>query len=475
MTQKPDIILVMSDEHSPMFSSSYGHPIVRTPNMDRLASHGATFDAAYCASPICVPSCMAFMTAQYPSRTEAWDNGSPLRSDIPTFAHVLQKQGYETVLIGKMHFIGPDQLHGFEKRLVEDSRVCGTWIEAPDWNDPDAPKDKARLRVTNSGSGTTAHVQQDRDALKAALDFLDDLTRKEADRRPVFLCVSFNAPHFPLIAPENFEEYWPDNVDMPDVTKEELDSQHPFHKRLRSYFDIADLDNTEILKARAAFYALTTWLDNMLGEILDKVEAVYEGSHEQPMVGYVSDHGEMAGEHGLWWKCCFFEEAVRIPMILRWPGYIPEAVRVKTPVTLMDLSVTFAEIAGAVDDPVASSFVEFANGENLLPFACGEEQPDRAIISEYLAHAAAQPIRMIRQAHWKYIWYFKEQNELYNLEVDPREKRNLASLPGYEQIAKNLRTLVLKNWDAAVLDSRVRESQRSRNLIAATESQGTFE
>ena len=404
MSYQPDIVVVLSDEHSPRFSSVYGHPIVRTPNMDRLATEGAVFDAAYCSSPQCVPSRMSFMTSQHPSRTGAWDNGAPLPSDIPTFAHALRKLGYETVLIGKMHFIGPDQLHGFEVRLVDDSRVCGTWIEAPDWDNADAPRDKARSRATNSGPGRTTHIEQDEEVLAATIAYLDEVKRRDKKlRRPLFLCVSFNAPHFPLIAPKYFDDYWPDNVDMPQVSQAEIENLHPFHKRLRSYFDIKDLRDDETKKARAAFYALTTWLDELLGQILNKIETTYADDENQPLFVYISDHGEMAGEHGLWWKCCFFEESARVPMILRWPGHIDQNLRVKTPVTLMDLAATFVSVAGGENDPIAQSFLNEADGENLLGFACGQEKPDRHVISEYLSNAATQPIRMIRRGKWKYV------------------------------------------------------------------------
>ena len=472
MPHSPDIVLIMSDEHAPQFSSVYGHPIVRTPNMARLAAEGVVFDAAYCASPICVPSRMAFLTGRYPTRTEAWDNGSPLRSDIPTIAHVMRCRGYETVLIGKMHFIGADQLHGFERRLVDDSRVCGTWIETTDWDDPARPRPNARLRAVNAGAGRTAHVQNDEDVLSACLAYLDDLGERGPARRPVFLCVSFNAPHFPLRAPDHFDDYWPDNVDAPDVTREELDRQHPFHKRLRSYFDIDGLAPEETLRARAALYALTTWLDDMVGTIVERVD---RSMPDQPLLAYISDHGDMAGEHGLWWKCCFFEESVRVPMILRWPDRIAPGRRISSPVSLIDLAVTLAEIAGAGDDPRAAPFMDNADGRSLLPLIAGTDTGEREVISEYCAHAAGRPIRMIRRANWKYVYYHGEADELFDLSADPREKTNLAGRRQYRTIAADLRQRLLAGWDPEEVERRVRAHQADRGLIARTESRGTFE
>ncbi len=471
----PDIVMVMSDEHSPQFSSVYGHPIVRTPNMARLANAGMTFDAAYCASPICVPSRMAFLTGRLPTRTEVWDNGAPLRSDIPTIAHVLRFLGYETVLIGKMHFIGPDQLHGFERRLVDDSRVCGNWIESNDWDDPAAPRPGARRRATRAGAGRTAHVEQDEAVLAAALDFIDGLRSASPDRRPVFLCISFNAPHFPLVAPKYFEDYWPDNVDEPDILPGELESQHPFHKRLRSYFDINGLERPQTLKARAAFYALTTWFDELLGAVMDKLDAAPWSGRAHPMLVYASDHGDMAGEHGLWWKCCFFEESVRIPLIIRWPERVAPGSRNRDPVSLIDLSVTFAAIAGADEADLARQFIEQADGSSLMPLLEGGSQPDRTVISEYCGHAAALPIRMIRERNWKYIYYHGEPDELYDLDADPREKTNLAEDPVHGPILLDLKAKLLAGCDADRIDARVRQHQTERRLIAEVENRGTFE
>ena len=475
MTSQPDIIFVMSDEHAPQFSSVYGHPIVQTPNMERLAESGMRFDAAYCASPICVPSRMAFLTAQLPSKTEAWDNGSPLRSDIPTLAHVLRQCGYETMLIGKMHFIGPDRLHGFEHRLVDDSRVCGNWIESVDWDHPDTPRESARKRLTNAGAGRTAHIDQDEAVLATALAEIDRLRTDQSHRRPVFLCISFNAPHFPLRAPKYFDKYWPDNVDAPVVLERELEGQHPFHHRLRSYFDINEISEDQNLRARAAFYALTSWLDELLGKIINKVDEAPLSRAGEPIVCYASDHGDMAGEHGLWWKCCFFEESARVPLIVRWPGYVKPASSGETPVSLLDLSVTFAEIAGARDHELTRSFLTNSNGASLQAILSGQSDPERFVISEYLAHAAGRPIRMMRKGNWKYVYYHGEPDELYDLKNDPGEKHNLAQIARHAGRIAEMRSVLLKDWDPDALEGRIRKHHEARNLIASVENMGTFE
>lgn len=473
-SERPDMILVMSDEHAPQFSAPYGHPIVRTPNLSRLAAEGRTFDSAYCASPVCVPSRMSFMTARRPSSIEVWDNGTPLRSDIPTLAHSLRARGYETVLIGKMHFIGTDQLHGFNRRPVEDSRVCGTWIDSTDWSEPDRPRAGSRKRLSEAGVGRTRHIEHDEDVLAAALELLENLPPR-SERAPLFLVVSFNAPHFPLRAPEHFEEYWPDNVDLPRIDAGELEAQHPFHKRLRRHFCLEDVGSEENKRGRAAFYALVTWFDDQLGRVLDAVEASPGLEREATLTGYISDHGDMAGEHGLWWKCCFFEESVRVPMIFRWPGRVPAGTRCASPVSLLDLSLTLDRIGASDADASETAFSAAAEGGDIRTLLFGDEDTGRAVFSEYYAHGAGLPIRMIRHGRFKYVYYHGERAELYDLEVDPGEKNNLAGRAEYAEREGELRVRVLDGWDPDGIDKKVRRSQRDRGLIRDVEKRGTFE
>lgn len=453
----------MSDEHAPHFSSVYGNAEVPTPALERLATQGMTFDAAYCAAPLCVPSRAAFMTGRYPSRIGCYDNGSPFGSDIATIAHVLRGEGYETVLIGKMHFIGDDQLHGFEHRPVGDDRVCSHAIDAPDWSNEDETIADARSRLTNSGAGRTNHIDQDEDVLEAALRYLERLADR-ADRPPVFLCVSFNAPHFPLKAPPRYFERFA-GVSAPRLEQQDLAHLHPFHKRLRRYFDLEGVDQPTLERARQAYFGLVAHLDEMIGRVLEEIDRSF-GPGAPPVVAYVSDHGEMAGEHGLWWKCCMFEQSVRIPMIIRLPGATAPGARCRQPVSLLDLTATIADIAGARP----GAFQDNLDGESLVALLAGEAapDPDRAVLAEYCAHAAQRPIRMIRQGDWKYIHYPGEPDELYNLSNDPGELENRARDPGCAGIVERLQAALLADWPAAELDSRIRASQRERRLIASS-------
>ena len=218
--RRPNILLIMSDEHAPHFASPYGHPIVRSPNLDRLAAAGVTLDACYCPSPLCVPSRAAFMTGKHLHRVRAYDNGSPFPSDEATWAHMLRAADYEVALDGKMHFVGPDSLHGFERQLTRDStsRIAGS-----EWLDPFPRgfRDGATTRrwVEEAGPGKRNNLIFDDEVEEAALTFLREKAGTTISvGRPWALCVSFLAPHFPLVVPEPyFSMYYPDNVDLPVI------------------------------------------------------------------------------------------------------------------------------------------------------------------------------------------------------------------------------------------------------------------
>ena len=190
---QPNFLIVMSDEHDPRVSEPYGHPFVHTPNMRRLADRGVAFENGYCNSPLCVPSRASFMTGRHLHRIGVWDNGVPLASDEPTWAHRLNAAGYDTALAGKMHFVGPDQRHGFARRLVEDIHGLGT-INPPDWRRDGPGNARMRERFAEAGPGESTHQLYDDEVTRQSVAYLADPARCE---RPWALCASLITPHFP--------------------------------------------------------------------------------------------------------------------------------------------------------------------------------------------------------------------------------------------------------------------------------------
>ena len=340
-TERPNLLLIMSDEHAPMFSGPYGHPLVQTPNLDRLAAEGVVFEHAYCNSPLCTPSRMSFMTGRYVHHAGTWDNATPLASDAVTWAHRLRAVGYDVVLSGKQHFSGPDQLHGFRAQLARDLHAeRGHPIR--DWSQGTTGARRPWGVVERAGPGTTEEIEVDDQVEVAALDYLHDPARQ---RQPWALNVSFMAPHFPFVVPQRFWDLYPEAaVDLPTIPPGHLDNQHPVYQRMRRAFGLAEFPEELVRRARVGYYGLITYLDEKIGRLLDALEAT--GQRENTLIAYFSDHGELAGEHGMWRKSNFYEQSVRVPLQLAWPGHLPAGRRVNGVVSLVDLVATIVEGGG---------------------------------------------------------------------------------------------------------------------------------
>ena len=453
-TDQPNVLVIMADEHAPQFSGLYGHPQVRSPHLDRLGEEGVTFDGAYCNSPLCVPSRMSLMTGRLPSSDGVYDNASPLPSDSVTWAHLLRSVGYDVVLAGKQHFVGTDQLHGFRAQLAHDlhaSALHGIYA----WEDGVAPAPKPWAHLDTIGPGSTVEIETDDEVERQSLAYVRG--QAGADR-PWALLASFIAPHFPFVAPQ---EYWdmydPDQVDMPDIPAGHLDRQHPLYGRLRSTFGLDEVSETQVHRARAAYYALVTYLDDKVGRLLAALEET--GQADNTVVVYTADHGEMLGEHGLWRKSAFYEHSARVPLIVRWPGVFGGGKRVAQSVSLIDLVATLVEMSGA--EPTSP-----LEGSSLTGLLSGSDPAwkDEAM-AEYLAHGVLGPMAMLRRGQYKFNYVHGEDPELYDLDSDPGELEDLAASTEHQPVLEELRGALLSRWNPSELDEKVRQSQRDRMLI----------
>ena len=447
-SKRPNILLILSDQHNPHVIGCAGDEAVRTPYLDELAAQGVTFDSTYCPAPLCVPSRMSLMTARHPSDNEVWTNAEMLASDIPTFAHALGAAGYEVVLGGRMHFVGPDQRHGFERRLIGDVLASFPGGPGPDLGTvPLSTTGPSRESVLIAGPGRTAYQAYD-DAVTAACEEFLRSPRPKGDR-PFCLVAGFVLPHCPFICPREDYEYYYDRVTLPRPGPD----AHPFIRMFRTTRGIAEpFSDEEIRRARAAYYGLVTYLDRLAGRLLDALRA--SGSHERTVAIYASDHGEMAGEHGLWWKSNFHEGSVRVPLIASWPGHFPEGERRREVVSLSDLGPTFIDLAGAEPLPDVA-------GESLLPLMRGEASDWRdEAFSELYDRMTGTPMRMVRRGPWKLSLYHGSGCQLFNLEEDPEERNDRAEDPSCASIRDDLLTRVSEGWDP----ERVAETVRRRGV-----------
>ena len=465
MRRQPNILLVMADQLGAPFLPVYGHPVVRAPAVERLASEGVVFTSAYSNSPLCAPARFTMMTGQRNSRIGAYDNASELPAAVPTFAHHLRILGYRTALSGKMHFVGPDQLHGFERRLTTDIYPSDFgWT--PNWDDPTGRFDwwfHDMSSVVNAGvAEATNQLDFDDEVGYRAVRELRDLARSD-DERPWMLTVSFTHPHDPYVMRRAYwDRYDHDSIDMPRIGRGDVD-EDPHSLRLRqvSAMDTVDITDDMVRNARHGYYACISYVDDWVARLLDTLEAT--GMDGDTLVIFTADHGDHLGERGLWYKMSFFEPSTRIPLIIRTPdGDGPRGVTVADHVSLQDMLPTLVDIAGG---DAAGDLGHPVDGTSLLPQLHGHRDPDRMVLGEYLGEGAVAPIFMIRRRHHKYVWSEPDGAQLYDLAADPDETCNLAERPDHAATAAAFRAEIDKHWQPDRIAKEVIASQRARRVV----------
>ena len=460
---RPNILLVMADQLGAPYLPIHGHPVVQAPAIERLASDGVVFTSAYSNSPLCAPARFTMMTGQRNSRIGAYDNASELPASVPTFAHHLRNLGYRTALSGKMHFVGPDQLHGFERRLTTDIYPADFgWT--PNWDDPLRRFDwwyHDMGSVINAGiAEATNQLDFDDEVGHRALREIRDIARGGGER-PWFLTVSFTHPHDPYVMRRAYwQRYDHAAIDMPRIGRADVDPD-PHSERLRhvSAMDTVEVTDDMVRNARHGYYACISYVDDWLARLVDTLDATAMG--RDTVVVFTADHGDLLGERGLWYKMAFFEQATRIPLIIRAPG-AGRGVAVDDHVSLQDLLPTLVDLAGGDSGGDLGHPVD---GRTLVPHLHGDRDPDRTVLGEYLGEGAIAPIFMIRRRQHKYVWSEPDGAQLYDLGRDPDETRNLAGAPEHAATAAEFRTEIDKHWQPERVHAEVLASQRARRLV----------
>jgi len=459
---KPNILFFMVDQLTPFVTEPYRKGMAKTPTMQQVADEGITFANAYCNNPLCTPSRMSMMTGKYCSKINSFDNGSLLPADELCFTHLLRKAGYHTVLSGKMHFVGPDQEHGFSERLTTDIYPSGlnwtsNWEVAPGGDNLD---DIFKAGVVKDNK----YLSYDRNSTFQATQWLrnyERLDKKNVD--PFFMCVSLINPHHPYQVPQElWDLYDGEEIPLPEVRVEDIDPDDNSHDRsLREVLGVknTNISNEDIIKARRAYFACTTFTDQRLAEILKTLEDLELSDNTWIVI--TSDHGDMIGERGLWYKKIFYDYSTKVPLIIKPPKGCGGKVE-DLPVSLIDLFPTLTDIA-LVDD-------EFeVGGKSLIPLIEGRESSERSVISEYMGSSVLSPMRMIIKDNLKYVnIYTPEKNEelLFDLKLDPSELKNEIENPKYSNILNDLRKAVSEDgWDGKALHEHILKDQKKRMLI----------
>lgn len=465
---RPNFLIFMVDQLSGCFFPDGPADWLHVPNLAALAERSTRFANCYCASPLCSPARASFMSGLLPSRTGVYDNAAEFASDIPTFAHHLRRAGYHTCLAGKMHFVGPDQLHGFEERLTTDVYPADFgWT--PDYRSPGKRIDwwyhNLGSVVTAGVAETTNQLEFDDEVAYHAKRKIHDLARG-GDDRPWCVTVSFTHPHDPYVARRKYWDLYEDCQHLlpavPALDYSDLDnhSARIFDANDWRQYDITDDD---IRRSRRGYFAAISYLDEKIGEILDAVEATGQSA----TILFLSDHGDMLGERGLWFKMSFFDGSSRVPLMISSPSMAPGCVT--TPVSALDVAPTLCALAHA---PLDESDLP-TDGEDLVAIIQRGSRL-RPVAMEYAAEASCAPMVSLRVDRWKYNRCAADPEQLFDMDADPHELSNLAAQNQHGATLARLRELSDQLWDIDRFDAEVRQSQARRHVVYQALRNGAY-
>ena len=414
-----NVVLLMTDEHHPRIMGCAGDPLVKTPTLDALAASGVRFSAAYCQNPVCTPSRVALASGRMPSNLGVFGNNAAATlkyQNITTLADVFTRAGYQTVWFGKQHWGDP---------RFQNSRG----VDRADFE----KAEKALGRLPQESAVSTWPVEQNTDhsTVNEALAFLD-----QAKGRKFFLGVSLIKPHFPFTIQQRYYDLYKGKVGLPRVSEKLIAELPSLSKKERETYRHAEATEEEILRSRAMYYGMVTYADEEMGRVVKKLEQL--GLRENTIIIYTTDHGEMLGERGIWYKNAFYEPSAGIPFIWSFPKTLPRGKVIAAPAMNMDVLPTLADLCG-LPKP------EGLEGSSLLPVMKGaDDGRTRYALSEsYRGNFAG---RMIRTAKWKYFFYTTGEEFLYDLETDPNEDTNLVNDPRHRATANELKAKATAGW-----------------------------
>ncbi len=453
--RRPNVLILMSDQHKRSCMGVAGDPVAVTPNLDRLANESVRFTNAYCTNPVCAPSRASILTGLWTHNLEATDNSKPYSHRHKTIADQFKSAGYMTSLVGKMHFVDA-QTHGFDYKL-----------EFNDWWQYLGPKTQIwadELGRPNSGSGLpqidtlwekrdpwTGHRKPDGRlgtvavgraseleeedhfesfVTRESIRFLEDYGKSE---EPFLLISSFLKPHDPFTPAKRFAEMFKaEDIQLP-LTWGKADTKN-LPSEVREAIEVCrwtpELKQADAARQRvASYYACLAQVDDCVGKILEALKRL--GLDKNTLVVYTSDHGEMLGDLGLWNKFQFYEGSCGVPLMFKGPGMSPD--QCAAPVSLISLKLTLAELCdvpslGPTDGASFASWVHHPNST----------QPHQPVFAEYNV-GTRDAKYMIRDGTYKYTFWANDKPELYDLASDPQELHNVANDPHYAAIASELK------------------------------------
>ena len=474
---KPNILIFMVDQLTALALRSYSGQVCKTPNLDALAERAVLFENAYCSYPLCAPSRFSMMAGRLPSRIGAYDNGAEFAASTPTFAHYLRRLGYYTCISGKMHFVGPDQLHGFEERLTTEIYPADfSWTPTASYADIETDDERRYAAGTSTvesilDAGPMARTMQidyDEDVVHHAIRELFVRARSE-DRRPFLMTVSLTQPHDPYVTTR---EYWDrhgeEEIDEPRVAFIPLEERDPHSQSLYVHYgqDTIEISDEAYRRARRGYYGMVSHVDDLFGRL--EAALIESGFADNTVIVFTADHGDMVGERGMWFKKTLYEPAIRIPLMIARPGQA--ARRATTPVSLVDLFPTLLDMAGAAPDKVQTP----QDGASLVPLFTSE-MPGRTVYVEHIDGGTAAPRAMVREDDLKLVVSPAYPTMLFDLAADPDERINLAGHPSMAEAQKRLQAKAEDTWNLGALAEQVVANQMARRVISEASANGRYE
>jgi choline-sulfatase len=400
-----NVLIVKSDEHNPLYTSVHGHPFIKTPNMQRLARMGTVFENNYCSSPLCLPSRSSFISGRRVFEIQTYGNCNVFYHDYPSYGKVLRDQGVHSVHVGKVDAYNHSSTLGFSEMIQPTDRAQpgDTAISRTDI------RNRAEARA-NFGPRDNPYGGDEKKT-EVALEWL--ATKAPKMQQPWTMEVNLIKPHFPLFTTRELWDMYPQGADLPKYGKDCETAMHPYAQDLRKFFGTDGFNEADIRGMRRGYLGCVTFIDRELGKILDAVERA--GLSKNTVIAYTSDHGEMLGKFGMWWKRSLFEDSARVPAIVAGPGFRSGA-RVKTATDTLDLQATIFRAVGAKRPSNWS-------GTPLQDIAPNDS--NRAVFCEYQDGGTRASAFMIRKGRWKLLYHCAAPHLLFDLEKDPNELTNL--------------------------------------------------
>ena len=474
MKNRPNVLFIMADQLAASALSAYGNPVVKTPNIDALAARGTVFENAYCNNPICASSRFSMMSGQWSSRIGAFDNASEFPASVPTFAHYLRALDYKTCLSGKMHFVGPDQLHGFEDRVTTDIYPSDFGWTA-DWEqriEPYAPSQMSMRGVVESGLCVRSlQMDYDDSVANQSVQWLFDHARRP-ERSPFLLVASFTHPHNPFTISERYWNLYDDErVPMPSVPFIPYEKRDPWSQR---YYKLIRQDehavtDAHVRSARRAYLGMVSYVDEKVGLLIDTLRQT--GELENTVIVFTADHGEMLGERGMWYKFNPYEQSIRVPLIISAPG-AKARNRVAANCSLVDLLPTLLDLA---TDGKPPALVDAVDGRSLGKWLHGSDGAwNNEVLVEFTSEGVHAPAMILRRDGHKYVHCEGDPGMLFDLHADPAELRNLCAEPAHAPLARQFEAEILARFDPVRIRREVLASQRRRLFLHRTLTRGTY-